>query len=188
MPLILMGDEVRRTQGGNNNAYCQDNEISWFDWTLLTKRADVHRFVTLLTARRVLRDVERERKRVALNQLLREADITWHGVKLDRPDWRPSSHSIAFTAKVTVERVSVHVILNAYWEPLEFELPPLSNDVRDPWHRWIDTSLDSPDDIVDWEDATLVPGRTYRAEPRSVVLLFAGLDSGPRRDARTSDG
>src|SRR5256712_4666205 len=70
MPMMLMGDEVRRTQGGNNNAYCQDNETSWFDWTLLTKRADVHRFVTLLNARRVLRDEEPERLRVALNQVI----------------------------------------------------------------------------------------------------------------------
>jgi isoamylase len=176
MPMMLMGDEVGRTQGGNNNAYCQDNETSWFDWTLLAKRADVHRFVTLLNAHRVLRDVEYERQRVTLNQLIRHADITWHGVELDRPDWRPFSHSVAFTAKVTRDRVSFHVILNAYWEPLEFQLPSVSDDGRDPWRRWIDTFLDSPHDIVDWEHAPLVPGHTYRAEPRSVVLLFAGLE------------
>ena len=70
VPMILMGDEVRRTQGGNNNAYCQDNEISWFDWTLLEKHADVHRFVSLLAARRSLRDVEHERQRVSLSTLL----------------------------------------------------------------------------------------------------------------------
>ena len=64
VPMILMGDEVRRTQRGNNNAYCQDNETSWFDWTLLEKHADVHRFVSLLIARRLLRDVEHERQRV----------------------------------------------------------------------------------------------------------------------------
>src|SRR5262249_54306568 len=63
MPMMLMGDEVRRTQNGNNNAYGQDNETSWFDWTLLEKRADLHRFVSLLNARRVLRDVEPERQR-----------------------------------------------------------------------------------------------------------------------------
>src|SRR5262249_57603330 len=50
MPMMLMGDEVRRTQGGNNHAYCQDNETSWFDWTLLSNRADVHPFLTRLTA------------------------------------------------------------------------------------------------------------------------------------------
>jgi isoamylase len=176
MPMLLMGDEVRRTQGGNNNAYCQDNETSWFDWTLLAKRADVHRFVSLLNACRVLRDVEYERQRVVLNEVLRQADITWHGVELDRPDWSPSSHSIAFTAKATKDRVSFHAIVNAYWEPLEFALPPISDGDRHSWRRWIDTFLDSPHDIVEWEGAPVVPGHSYRAGPRSVVVLFAGLD------------
>jgi len=174
MPMMLMGDEVRRTQGGNNNAYCQDNETSWFDWTLLAKRADVHRFVTLLNARRVLRDVEPERQRVALNQLIRQADITWHGVRLHEPDWRHYSHSVAFTARFAKERVFFHVILNAYWEPLEFELSPVADGGRHPWRRWIDTFLDSPHDIVDWKRAPSVPGHSYRAEPRSVVVLFLG--------------
>ena len=174
MPMMLMGDEVRRTQGGNNNAYCQDNETSWFDWTLLAKRADVHRFVTLLNARRVLRDAEPERQRVALNQLIRQADIAWHGVRLHEPDRRPSSHSVAFTARLTTERLFVHLILNAYWEPLDFELPSISNGGGHPWRRWIDTFVDSPHDIVDWERAPSVPGHSYRAEPRSVVVLFAG--------------
>jgi isoamylase len=178
MPMMLMGDEVRRTQGGNNNAYCQDNETSWFDWTLVAQRADVHRFVTLLNARRVRRDVEHERPRVALNELIRQADITWHGVKLGEPDWRPSSHSIAFTARFTM--APYHVILNAYWEPLEFELPPLVHGAREPWRRWIDTALDSPHDIVEWERAPSVSGHRYRAQSRSVVVLFAGFEPGRR--------
>ena len=177
LPMMLMGDEVRRTQGGNNNAYCQDNETSWFDWTLLAKRADVLRFVTLLNARRVLRDVEPERQRVPLNQLLREAQMTWHGVKLGAPDWGHSSHSLAFMARSTTDRTSYHVLLNAYWEALEFELPPAADGGRRPWRRWIDTFLDSPHDIVEWERAPLVTGHTYRAEPRSVVVLFASLES-----------
>jgi len=173
MPMMLMGDEVRRTQGGNNNAYCQDNATSWFDWALLAKHADVHRFVSLLNARRVLRDVEHEKKRVALNQLLLQEDITWHGVKLGEPDWRHSSHSLAFTVRLTMDRTHYHIILNAYWEPLEFELPLVANGTGDPWRRWIDTFLDSPHDIVEWERAPSVPGHSYRAEPSSVVVLFA---------------
>jgi len=171
MPMILMGDEVRRTQGGNNNAYCQDDETSWFDWTLVAKRADLFRFVTLLNARRTLRD---ESDRLALNQLLRQSDITWHGLKLNEPDWRPSSRSIAFTARPPKEGALFHVILNAYWEPLSFQLPPSA--AGRPWRRWIDTFLDSPQDVVDWEQATAVAGDTYRAQPRSVVLLFTGID------------
>jgi isoamylase len=178
MPMMLMGDEVRRTQGGNNNAYCQDNETSWFDWTLLEKRADVHRFVSLLNAKRVLRDVEHERQRLALNELIRQADLTWHGVKLNEPDWDYHSHSVAFTAMFPSDP-RVHIILNAYWEALEFELPPVGNGGGHPWRRWIDTFLDSPHDIVDWERAPLVSTDRYRVQPRSVVVLLTGLD--PKR-------
>ena len=74
VPMILMGDEVRRTQRGNNNAYCQDNEISWFDWALVDKHADVHRFVRLLIERRLLRDVEHERQRVSLSTMLQHGE------------------------------------------------------------------------------------------------------------------
>ena len=81
VPMILMGDEVRRTQFGNNNAYCQDDETSWFDWSLLDKHADVHRFVTLITSRRALRDTEHERRRVSLSRLLQQATKAWHGVR-----------------------------------------------------------------------------------------------------------
>jgi glycogen operon protein len=177
LPMILMSDEVRRTQLGNNNAYCQDNETSWFDWTLVAKHTDVHRFLSLLNARRLLRDVEPERHRLSLNQVLREANKVWHGVKLGQPDWSDSSHSLAITAEDRNEKLLFHLILNAYWEPLDFELPQCG-DRGDSWRRWIDTTLDSPDDIVEWETAPMVPGRTYRAGPRSVVVLFSRLGNG----------
>jgi glycogen operon protein len=173
MPMLLMGDEVRRTQLGNNNAYCQDNETSWFDWTFLAKHDDIHRFVILLNARRVLRDVEPERQRLTLNQLLRGVNLAWHGVKLNQPDWGESSHSLAFTVEIHQERLLFHAIFNAYWEPLDFEVPRLDNAQKNPWRRWIDTALDSPRDIVEWETAEPVPSQAYRTEPRSVVMLFA---------------
>jgi len=172
MPMISMGDEVRRSQSGNNNAYCQDNEISWFDWTLLDRHADLHRFVTLLNARRLLRGLEFERRRMSLNQLIRHASKTWHGVKLGRPDWSPSSHSLAFEVRGGPQGLHIYVILNAYWEPLDFELPPVGADGAGPWRRWIDTSLDSPQDIVLVTAAPGLTGRSYRAEARSVVILF----------------
>ena len=178
LPMILMGDEVRRTQQGNNNAYCQDNETSWFDWTLVAKYADVHRFVTLLSARRLFRDVEPEQQHLSLNQLLRKANKAWHGVKLGQPDWSASSHSLAFTAQTPNEKLFFHVILNAYWEPLEFELPPAGEHSEGSWRRWIDTTLDSPHDIEEWQAAPLVPGSTYRTGPRSVVVLFARVGNG----------
>jgi isoamylase len=175
LPMILMGDEVRRTQHGNNNAYCQDNETSWFDWALVGKHADLLRFVKLLIARRLLRDLEAELQRLGLDQLLREAKLTWHGVRLGQPDWGNYSHSLALGMEVRRQELRFHVILNAYWEPLDFELPAVGSGDRDPWHRWIDTTLDSPLDIVEWQKAPSVPGRTYQVGPRSVVVLLANL-------------
>jgi isoamylase len=172
MPMMLMGDEVRRTQHGNNNAYCQDNETSWFDWTLLSRHADVHRFVKLLIARRLMRSVEHERQRVSLNQMLHDARKAWHGVKLGQPDWSSCSHSLAFSADLPGHELTMHLILNAYWEPLDFELPIVSNG--GPWRRWIDTALEPPQEIVEWQAAPPVPGRIYQAAPRSVVVLASG--------------
>jgi isoamylase len=169
VPMILMGDEVRHTQGGNNNAYCQDNEISWFDWTRVKKHADVLRFVSLLNARRLLREVDHE-QRVSLTTLLEQANKTWHGVKLHQPDWGDGSQSVALTAELKREGLYIHLILNAYWEPLEFELPMLGSGM---WQRWIDTALASPNDIVPWKTAPPVQVGTYRAEARSVVMLYA---------------
>ena len=178
VPMILMGDEVRRTQGGNNNAYCLDDETNWFDWTLVHKHADVHRFVTLLNSRRLLRDVEHEHERLSLTQMIRQAYKAWHGVKLNQPDWSPRSHVIAFTVELGKEGLLAHFILNAYWEPLEFDLPPVHNEGGVMWCRWIDTALASPHDIVQWQTAPSIPGYTYRAEARSVVLLHARVEPG----------
>jgi isoamylase len=175
LPMILMGDEVRRTQHGNNNAYCQDNETSWLDWTLVAKHADLHRFVRLLNARRLLRDMEHERERLSLNQLIQQANKSWHGVTLDHPDWDDSSHSFAFGVELEKDGVLAHFILNAYWEPLDFELPSVRGGDPNPWRRWIDTALDAPDDIAPWKDAPAAPGHVYRAAPRSVVVLYAAL-------------
>jgi len=185
VPMVLMGDEVRRSQRGNNNAYCLDDETSWLDWTLVSRHADVHRFVKLLNARRGLRDVEHERRRVSLNQLIARATKAWHGVKLHQPDWSPSSHSIALGAELRSDGLLLHLILNAYWEPLDFELPPQGDGGAGPWRRWIDTSLDSPHDIVPWETAPAAAGATYRAGARSVAVLYAPARATGERHSRT---
>ncbi|WKZ18111.1 MAG: glycogen debranching protein GlgX [Candidatus Jettenia sp. CY-1] len=178
VPMILMGDEVRRTQNGNNNAYCFDNDTSWFDWTLVTKHAGLHRFVKLLIARRRLRNMEHEHRRVSLNQLIREANKAWHGTKLGQPDWGDHSHSVAFTAEIKKQMMFLHMIMNAYWEPLDFELPPVENGGENPWHRWIDTSLDSPDDISEWQTSPPISNHPYRAAPHSVVVLWRNTSNG----------
>jgi isoamylase len=171
MPMITMGDEVRRTQGGNNNAYCQDEDTSWFDWSLVEKDASLLRFVRLLIQRRLARDMAEGPAEVSLIQLLRESTRSWHGVKLNQPDWSHSSHSIALTAEILKNRLFIHWILNAWREPLDFELPKECGQ----WSRWIDTSLEPPEDIVTREEARPVLEPSYRAAPHSVVLLFSSL-------------
>src|SRR5262249_39996505 len=107
---------------------------------------------------------------VTLTELLRASRRSWHGVKLDQPDWSDDSHSLAVTAEMPGARIRLHAILNAYWEPLDFELPPPG-----PWRRRIDTFLDTPDDIVEWTEAPVVEDGAYRVQPRSVVVLFAAM-------------
>lgn len=168
-PMVLMGDEVRRSQRGNNNAYCQDSEISWFDWTLLDPHRDLHRFVQRLIHLRLRRDLAREDPGLSLNQLLHQADIQWHGVRLNQPDWGQDSLSLAATARSLKGRYLLHLMVNAYWEPLLFELPSPEGPA---WQRLVDTYLESADDICDLHDAPLIESPTYFVQPRSVVLLF----------------
>lgn len=175
--MLLMGDEVRRTQRGNNNAYCQDNDISWCDWSLLERHADIHRFAKLLNAFRRRRDVVAEEDNLSLNQLLQRAEIKWHGVALNRPDWSEHSHALAFTLRSLRARFLLHAMLNAYWEPLTFELPPIPAESRQCWRRCVDTALASPDDISLWEKAPSVAQATYVVQPRSVVLLALALQA-----------
>jgi glycogen operon protein len=114
-PMLLMGDELRRSQRGNNNAYCQDDETSWFDWNLVRQHAGLHRFVQLLAARRALRKMDTEHQSRSLNQFLRGARKAWHGVKLHQPNWSAQSHSLAFSAELPEENLSFYIIFNACW-------------------------------------------------------------------------
>jgi glycogen operon protein len=171
-PMLLMGDEVRRTQGGNNNAFCQNNEISWFDWTLVDKHSDVHRFVKDLIALRMNRELPGETFDMTLHELLLHQPVQWHGVKLNTPDWGYDSHTLAGTVRLLGYPLLLHFIANAYWEALEFEIPVLEQ-AQESWRRCVDTYREPPEDILDWADARPIQGPTCRVEPRSVVLLLA---------------
>jgi glycogen operon protein len=174
-PMWLMGDEVRRTQQGNNNAYCQDNEISWFDWSLLERHADVHRFVRLAIALRRHRDIVGHGENLSLTQLLQKTRVEWHGHALGSPDWSDDSHTIALTMETVRGRFLLHLIFNAYWEPLTFELPPAPEDSTERWCRCIDTALPAPNDICAPRDALPIEDGTYRAQARSAVVLILRL-------------
>jgi isoamylase len=170
-PMLLMGDEVRRTQRGNNNAYCQDNETSWLDWSRVPPRADMLRFVQLLIRYTQWKPIFREERFWTVAQDGQPGQITWHGVKLNQPDWGQDSHSVAFTLHDAANDERVHVMLKAYWEPLEFELPPLPERLC--WCQVVDTALPSPGDILEPGREQQVSQPRYRVEARSAVVLEA---------------
>jgi glycogen operon protein len=169
VPMFLMGDECRQTRRGNNNPWCQDNDISWLDWSLLEPHADVHRFFRLLSHRRGLRTIRHEQLRLSLNEILRSANISWHGTRPNEPDWSDTSRAFAFTAELRADGLFFHGIFNASWQALDFTLPAGPA----PWRRWIDTALPSPQDIVPWQEADAIADDSYHLAARSVVCLYA---------------
>ncbi|MEN8162752.1 MAG: glycogen debranching protein GlgX [Acidobacteriota bacterium] len=171
-PMLLMGDEVRRSQRGNNNAYCQDNELSWFDWTLLERHADIHRFVKLLVAFRLHPEHLAVPERMTLDQVLRTSHIRWHGVTLDTPDWSENSRSIAVTVRFSTFMIG-HLMFNSWTKSLPFQLPPAGH-----WRRFIDTSLPSPEDITTPGDEQPVDATSYVVGSRSLALLIAPFSDG----------
>jgi isoamylase len=170
-PMLMMGDEVRRTQLGNNNAYCQNSEVSWFDWGLCQKHADLHRFVRVLIQLRLRFEAKRSGNFLSLAEFIERAKIQWHGVHLWAPDLSVDSHSLAATVYIENEG-GFHLMVNAYWGPLSFALPALP-DGCGPWRRLIDTFQDSPLDFLEQEAAT-THSTTYSVQARSIVLMTTG--------------
>ncbi|MBF2027369.1 MAG: glycogen debranching protein GlgX [Oscillatoriales cyanobacterium C42_A2020_001] len=177
-PMLLMGDEVRRSQFGNNNAYCQDNEISWFDWSLVDKHQDLRRFVTEMI--RFVQSLELFQHEELLEVFdtsptrsysAHKPYVVWHGVKLNQPDWSYHSHSLAFSLYHPDAKEHLHIILNAYWGSLKFELPSLKRGTA--WHRIVDTSLPTPEDFCPTAEAPRVRGSSYLVSDRSSVVLMA---------------
>ena len=171
-PMLLMGDEVKRTQLGNNNAYCQDNELNWFDWSLLEKNREIYRFVQLLIEIRLHRDVSIEDPGLSLNEFLEAKKVIWHGIQLDQPDWSPHSRSIAFTIWTYSEDYVLHFMFNSFHEDLEFEIPDRENTADVNWRLMIDTALPTPHDINKYREAQVIDDTTYMVKPRSMVVLF----------------
>ncbi len=175
-PMLLMGDEVRRTQLGNNNAYCHDSELTWLDWSLFDKNADIYRFARQLIRFRQSLPV-RINKFISLSELLQQTRIEWHGTRLFRPDWSSQAHVVAFS--VVGRRNRFHIMLNSYWQKQDFELPD-TGPLR--WRRIIDTSRESPDDFCLPSESPLLSNSTYRVQPRSVVLLSTNFAKKPSRN------
>ena len=170
-PMILMGDEVRRTQLGNNNAYCQNNPLSWFDWSQVDEQFDLWCFFRRLIDFIQKLEIFRQEVRLQVSYGSYEPHISWHGVKLGKPDWGPQSRSLAFSLRHPQANEYLHVMFNAYWEMLEFELPLLGIGER--WHRVVNTALSLPQAFCEIDTTTPHEENIYQVEPRSCVVLIA---------------
>ncbi len=178
VPMTLMGDEILRTQGGNNNAYCQDNETSWMDWGKVRENGEMLRFFRMIVLFRRRHAVLRRRHFFAGmdhdgDQL---PDISWHGVKTGSPDWSPSSRALAFLLDGSEScggeaDDDIFVALNAHDAPLAFEIPYFKEGYG--WRKVVDTARKSPKDIVNEEKAPFVRGSRLRVKGRSAVILVS---------------
>jgi glycogen operon protein len=163
VPFLLMGDEFGRSQQGNNNSYCQDNESNWVDWSLAQKNAGLVRFTSLMIGLR--------KKYFTLSREQFLARAHWHGTKPGNPDWTGQTRTLALELEGGPGVPAFYVLFNAHWEQQRFTLPSVEGQYR--WRRLVDTNLPSPDDIVEEPNAVpLNPGDHYLATPRSVVMLI----------------
>lgn len=175
-PMLLMGDEILHTQQGNNNAYCQDNELSWFNWDLVEKNEEIFRFVKVLIKKRLLRETSQSTFTLSLKELLTQSKIYWHGIKLHQPDWSPTSLSIAMTVMSLNGKMAMHYLINSYNQNLNFEIPQTIEGISVTWRRWVDTSLDGPCDICLWTEAGNYYETTYEVKSHSIAILFTRIE------------
>jgi glycogen operon protein len=172
VPMILSGDEVMRTQKGNNNCYCQDNNLSWFDWELTRKNSDMLRFATGMISFRK-RHPSLMRKHFLTGRSkpgMPFPDVSWHGIRLNEPLWHdPEARVLAFTLGRKVQQEEdIHVVLNMSEDLLDVPLPDLSGRK---WHVAADTAQPSPKDIAEPAEQVAVTGNSHPVAPRSVVVL-----------------
>jgi isoamylase len=169
-PMFVAGDEHRRTQGGNNNAYCQDNAISWIDWDLAASNKDMFRFFREMIALRKRHGIlQRDEFFTGASNARGLSDISWHGTRLGQAEWdNPEARTLAFTLAGPDDGEDLHVMLNMGWITADFELPQVD---RRSWSRVVDTSLASPNDIRSAGEEVKIDGSSYLVNGRSVVVL-----------------
>ena len=166
VPMLLGGDEFRRTQGGNNNAYCQDNETSWHDWGLRERHGDIFGFARGMIAFRRAHPVLRK------EQFYTDAEVHWFGPRGGLPDWADPNQRQLGCAIDEDERHALCLMFNAGDDAVEFELPPVSPGAG--WSRVADTSREPPNDLIAaGEESRCEDQHTYRLSPRSSVILLA---------------
>ena len=174
VPMFLMGDEIGRTQQGNNNAYCQDNKIAWMDWSLVETNNSLLRFfqkaVQFRHAHPVLRGDRflENRDRVGAGV----ADLSFHGCEPFAPDFSGWSRCLAFMLSgkhASAPDGDIYVAMNMHWDALPFRLPRPNSAGH--WRVEINTSMPPPSDIFDPGHGPELESDTVIAGPRSIIVL-----------------
>lgn len=176
VPMLLMGDEVGRSQNGNNNTYCHDNDLNWLDWGLLSSHHDLFEFVSHCIHFRRAHPALRSRYHLQNRDYVGSgyADITWHGVQAWNADWSEDSRVLAFmlcgkhAKSGTAEDDYLYVAINMHWQTQWFELPGLPAGML--WHSSINTGADL-DHFALGEEPVLDPQQGLLVRDRSVVVL-----------------
>jgi glycogen operon protein len=178
IPMILMGDEMGRTQFGNNNAYCHDSELTWLDWNLLKTNRALFRFVKNCIAFRNVHPALRSREYFRNQDYMGSGypDISWHGIEAWNPDWSDDTHTLAFLlcgkhAQLGMAQDDfIYVAMNMHWEPHGFQLPQLPPSMK--WRVFANTWMLSPDDICEPGTEPPIAEQSWiMVGERSVVIL-----------------
>jgi isoamylase len=170
VPMLLMGDECGQTQQGNNNTYCHDSPLTWLDWGLVQKNAELFRFCQRLIRFRKQHPVLRHPRHPGPGA----PDVVWHGVRAWNADWSSGSRVLAFqrTGPAAGGLDAVYVALNMHWENLDLELPSPPPGLR--WHVFANTSMAAPEDV--WEpgqEPPLADQGKFLVGGRAVIVLVA---------------
>jgi glycogen operon protein len=172
VPMILAGDELLRSQKGNNNCYCQDNELGWLDWRLQKKNQEMFRFTREMIRFRRRHPCLQRRRFLSgeKNGSSDVVDVSWHGRKLDAPEWDNGKSQLLVYTLGAVEKgeEELHIILNMSAQSVKVELPVFKGRT---WHRAVDTTRTSPNDIVQAKKQVPVFGYRVRVGARSVVVF-----------------
>jgi isoamylase len=165
VPMLLGGDEFRRTQRGNNNAYCQDNETSWFDWGLVEKHKDIQRFTREMIAFRRAHPILRR------EVFYTDADIRWFAPNGGNPVWTDEQRKAFACLILGQTEPDLFLMLNADARSVDFAIPPLPRNKI--WHLAVDTSRSTPDDLYEPGKEPSMQGQiNFRVEPRSSAILL----------------
>lgn len=164
IPMIIMGDEYAHTRNGNNNTWCQDNELNWFLWDRLDVRPGFYRFF------RSLIQFRKEHPQLGRDTFLEDKDITWHGVQPQNPDWGNDNHFVAFTLN-SEKGPDLYVAFNAGHVAQTINIPTAEQGKY--WQWVVNTHNPSPDDFLDEEHRQKLLTNTYRIPSYSAIMLEA---------------